>query len=66
MRIPVEMVLAGTHTGTWNGIPPTGRRFEIPVCAVFTFDATNEIVGGRGYCDTALMLSQPGLAPQAA
>ncbi len=28
--IPVEMVLSGTHTGTWFGIPPTGHRFEIP------------------------------------
>ncbi len=64
--IPVEMVLAGTHTGTWNGIAPTGRRFEIPVCAVFTFDANDRIVGERGYFDTALMFRQLGVAPHAA
>ena len=59
------MVLGGTHTGTWNGIAPTGRRFEIPVCAVFSFDANDRIIGERGYFDTALMLRQLGLAPQA-
>ena len=29
--IPVEMVLSGTHSGTWFGISPTGRRFEIQI-----------------------------------
>jgi steroid delta-isomerase-like uncharacterized protein len=63
--IPVEMVLSGTHRGTWFGIPPTGRRFEIPVCAVFIFDEDDKIAGERGYFDSALMLRQLGLLPQA-
>ena len=62
--IPVEMVLSGTHTGTWFGIPPTERRFEIPVCAVFIFDDHDKIAGERGYFDLALMLRQHGLLPQ--
>jgi steroid delta-isomerase-like uncharacterized protein len=61
--IPVEMVLSGTHTGTWFGIPPTGRRFEIPACAVFIFDEDDKIAGERGYFDSALMLRQLGLLP---
>jgi steroid delta-isomerase-like uncharacterized protein len=62
--IPVEMVLSGTHTGTWCGIPPTGRRFEIPACAVFICDEHDKIAGERGYFDSALMLLQLGLLPQ--
>jgi steroid delta-isomerase-like uncharacterized protein len=61
--IPVEMVLSGTHTGTWFGIPPTGRRFEIPACAVFIFDEHDKSAGERGYFDSALMLRQLGLLP---
>jgi steroid delta-isomerase-like uncharacterized protein len=61
--IPVEMVLSGTHSGTWFGIPPTGRRFEIPACAVFIFDEHDKIAGERGYFDSAFLLRQLGLLP---
>jgi steroid delta-isomerase-like uncharacterized protein len=63
--IPVEMVLSGTHTGTWFGIPPTGRHFEMPACAVFIFDEQDRIAGERGYFDSALLLRQLGLLPPA-
>jgi len=63
--IPVEMVLSGTHSGTWFGMPPTGRHFELPACAVFIFDEDDRIIGERGYFDSALMLRQLGLLPQA-
>ena len=59
--IPVEMVLSGTHTGTWFGIPPTGCHFEMLACAVFIFDEHDKIAGERGYFDSALMLRQLGL-----
>ena len=62
--ISVEMVLSGTHSGTWFGIPPTGRHFEMPACAVFIFDEDDRIAGERGYFDSALMLRQLGLLPQ--
>jgi steroid delta-isomerase-like uncharacterized protein len=61
--IPVEMMLSGTHRGTWFGMPPTGRHFELPACAVFIFDENDKIVGERGYFDSALMLRQLGLLP---
>ena len=57
--------LLGTHHGPLFGIPPTGRRFEIPACAVFIFDEDDKIVGERGYFDSALLLRQLGLLPQA-
>ena len=63
--IPVELVLSGTHSGPWFGMPPTGRRFELPACAVFIFDENDKIAGERGYFDSALLLRQLGLLPQA-
>ena len=63
--IPVELVLSGTHNGPWFGMPPTGRRFELPACAVFIFDEHDKIAGERGYFDSALLLRQLGLLPQA-
>jgi steroid delta-isomerase-like uncharacterized protein len=63
--IPVELVLSGTHSGTWFGMPATGRHFEMPACAVFIFDEDDRIIGERGYFDSALMLRQLGLLPQA-
>jgi predicted ester cyclase len=61
--IPVELGLSGTHTGTWFGIPPTGRRCETPVCAVFIFDAHDTRASERGSFDLALMRRQLGLLP---
>jgi predicted ester cyclase len=61
--IPVELGPSGTHTGTWFGIPPTGRRCETPVCAVFIFDAHDTMAGERGSFDWALMRRQLGPLP---
>jgi predicted ester cyclase len=46
-------------------MPPTGRRFEMPACAVFIFDEDDKIADERGYFDSALMLRQLGLWQQA-
>ena len=61
--ILVELGVSGTHTGTWFGIPPTGRRFETPVCAVFIFDAHDTMADEHGSFDLALMRRQLGLLP---
>lgn len=36
--IIIEQVLSGVHTGVWQGLEPTGRRFEVAVCTVYRFD----------------------------
>jgi steroid delta-isomerase-like uncharacterized protein len=57
----LEAVIRGTHQGTWRGLPATGRRVEFPLCAVFTFDDDNRLIGERIYYDRATVLRQLGV-----
>jgi steroid delta-isomerase-like uncharacterized protein len=59
--IVLEVVIRGTHLGTWRGLPPTGRRIEFPLCGVFTFDDEDRLAGERIYYDRATMLRQAGV-----
>jgi steroid delta-isomerase-like uncharacterized protein len=59
--IVVEVVIRGTQLGAWRGLPPTGRRVEIPLCGVYTFDAENRLAGERIYYDRATVLRQLGV-----
>jgi predicted ester cyclase len=56
--IIVELVLRGRHSGDWQGIAATYRKFEIPACAIFTFDEEGKLAGERVYFDAALLLQQ--------
>lgn len=58
--IIIEQTLSGIHTGKWQGIAPTGRSFEVPVCTVYTFGKENKLSGERVYFDSALLLRQLG------
>jgi steroid delta-isomerase-like uncharacterized protein len=44
--ILVEVLIRGTHLGRWRGLPATGRRIELPLCGVYTFDGNDP--SGRG------------------
>lgn len=57
----LEAVLHGKHTGEWQGIAPTGREIEIPLCAVIPFDDEGMLAGERVYLDGGLMLRQLGV-----
>ena len=59
--IILEVTLTGEHTETWQGIPATGRKFQIPLCAVFPFDEEGMLAGERVYLDRALLLQQLGV-----
>ena len=57
-----EGLITGTHDGEWAGIPPTGRRVEVPVLAIFEFDE-DRLLCEKVYMDFAAMLTQIGMLP---
>jgi steroid delta-isomerase-like uncharacterized protein len=57
----VEANLYGTHEGMLRGLPPTGRKFEMPFCAVFVFEE-DRLVCERVYFNPATILEQIGVA----
>lgn len=60
-NVVLEVTISGTHRGSWRGLPPTGRRIEFPLCAIFSFDEANKIAGERIYYDRADVLHQLGV-----
>jgi steroid delta-isomerase-like uncharacterized protein len=59
--IVVEVVIRGTHLGSWRGLPATGRRIEFPLCGVYTFDSEDRLAGERIYYDRGTVLRQLGV-----
>lgn len=59
--ILVEVVIRGTHLGSWRDLPATGRRVEVPLCGVYTFDDDDRLAGERIYYDRATVLRQLGV-----
>lgn len=59
--ILVEVVIRGTHLGSWRDLPATGRRVEVPLCGVYTFDDSDRLAGERIYYDRATVLRQLGV-----
>jgi steroid delta-isomerase-like uncharacterized protein len=59
--IILEVIIRGTQLGPWRGLPATGRRVEIPLCGVYTFDADDRLAGERIYYDRAMVLRQLGV-----
>jgi steroid delta-isomerase-like uncharacterized protein len=59
--IVLEVMIRGTQLGDWRGLPGTGRRVEIPLCAVYTFDSEDNLAGEKIYYDRATVLRQLGV-----
>jgi steroid delta-isomerase-like uncharacterized protein len=57
----VEVIICGTHLGSWRGLPATGKRIEFPLCGVYTFDENNRLAGERIYYDRGVVLRQLGV-----
>jgi steroid delta-isomerase-like uncharacterized protein len=57
----LEATLSGEHADAWQGIPATGRKVEVPLCAVFPFSRDGKLTGERVYLDGALLLTQLGV-----
>jgi len=61
--VVLESIVSGTHQGEFKGVPATGKRFEIPVCGIYTFDANDRIAGEKIYYDRMTLLTQLGVLP---
>lgn len=59
--IVLEVIIRGTQLGRWRGLPATGRKVEIPLCGVYTFDEQDRLAGERIYYDRASVLRQLGV-----
>ena len=59
--IVLEVMIRGTHLGPWRGLPATGRRVEIPLCGMYTFDRDDRLAGEKIYYDRATVLRQLGV-----
>jgi steroid delta-isomerase-like uncharacterized protein len=57
----VEAVVRGTHKGPLRSLPPTGRKFELPILAMFLFEG-DKLVCERVYFDQLTILRQLGIA----
>jgi steroid delta-isomerase-like uncharacterized protein len=57
----LEVMIRGTHLGEWRGLPATGRRVEIPLCGVYTFDSYDRLAGEKIYYDRGTVLRQLGV-----
>lgn len=60
-HVILEVIISGTQTGPWRGLPGTGQRVEFPLCAVYTFDDEEKLAGERIYYDRATVLRQLGI-----
>jgi steroid delta-isomerase-like uncharacterized protein len=56
-----EAWVSGTHLGTYNGLPPTGRFLRIRVCGIFVFEE-DRLVCERVYYDLLTVLRTLGVA----
>jgi steroid delta-isomerase-like uncharacterized protein len=56
-----QFVATGTHTGTWHGIPPTGRRAVFSVCDFLGFNSQGRIVSEEAYGDRLTIMEQLGI-----
>jgi predicted ester cyclase len=56
-----ESRLLGTHLGPYRGLPPTGRRIDVPLVAIFEFEGT-ELLCERVYYDRLALFIQLGIA----
>ena len=54
----LQQTLSGVHTGTWQALPASGRRFEVEVCTVYQFDDAGMLASEHVYFDVAWLARQ--------
>jgi steroid delta-isomerase-like uncharacterized protein len=59
--VVLEVMIRGTHLGAWRGLPATGRKVDLPLCGVYTFDSDDRLSGEKIYYDRGTVLRQLGV-----
>jgi steroid delta-isomerase-like uncharacterized protein len=59
--VVLEVVITGTQSGVWRGLPATGRAVRVPLCAIYRFAANGKLASESIYYDRAGVLAQIGL-----
>ena len=55
----VEGYVVGKHTGTFAGVPATGKDVRMPICVVYDLE-NDKIMKGRVYVASGVFLQQVG------
>ena len=58
----LEVMIRGTHLGEWRGLPATGRKVEVPLCGIYTFDSDDRLAAEKIYYDRGTVLRQLGVS----
>jgi steroid delta-isomerase-like uncharacterized protein len=53
-----EIIVSGTHTGEYFGVPGSGRRVRAEIACFFEFDGDGRLRTERVYFDNARLLAQ--------
>ena len=56
--------VVGKQDGPLGPFPATGRQFSLPLCEMWHFDPSGDVVGADLYYDQVSLLTQLGLMPQ--
>ena len=60
-----EARITGTHTGSFAGIPPTGKPIDVVMAAMFEFE-DDRLLCEKVYYDLSTILRQIGILPEPA
>ena len=65
-KVVARVRYTGTNKGDFMGTPATGKRVDVQLIDMFQFDGNGRVREHWGLIDTAAMMQQLGLMPQAA
>lgn len=65
-KVVARVRLTGTQEGTFQDLPPTGKRVDVQLVDIFRFGADGRVSEHWGVMDQLALMQQLGLVPEAA